>query len=160
VVLQVPRDPLPHAAAGNDAAVHAAPHAGTVRLQCWLPQLGDRVVHSEEGVVLQEFRQGLPNSATDAVAKAAAVGGSAHPSRAAAAAVGAAPVDLIPSSGIPSSSAAELRLQCWLLELGCWLVCGQEGLLLQAQWQGVPDEHWMLHDIGTVRLLSWIRELA
>jgi len=77
-----------------------------------------------------------------------------------------------PSSWLPAYSATSgdadratetcrpLQLRGWLRELDGWVVCGQEGMVLQSAWQGLPPcSGRVCNHIFALRLRCWVCEL-
>jgi hypothetical protein len=53
-----------------------------------------------------------------------------------------------------------LQLRRWLRELDGWVVCGQEGVVLQGAWQGLPPcGRRLWNRIFALRLRCWVRKL-
>merc|ERR1712154_596903 len=62
-----------------------------------------------------------------------------------------------------AGSGRPLQLPRWLRKLAGRLVRGQEGMVLQSPWQGLPKPgRWMYHfwdDLASFRLRRWVRKL-
>merc|ERR1712154_730363 len=53
-----------------------------------------------------------------------------------------------------------VQLRRWFCKLGGWLVSGEEGVVLQNPWEGMPWSSWWLRNIRTLRLRCWFCQLG
>merc|ERR1712080_642938 len=64
------------------------------------------------------------------------------------------------STDRPTAPSRSLQLLGWVRKLAGGLVCGQEGVVLQSAWKGLPNPgRWVRDLIRAIRLRCWFRQL-
>merc|ERR1712107_664017 len=91
---------------------------------------------SQEGMVLQGPPQGLPTNSPTSHCAATNLRATTSP------------------------TSRPLQLCRWIRQLAGWMVCWQEGLVLQDAWERMSWTDWMCHNIQAIRLSRWICQLA
>jgi len=70
--------------------------------------------------------------------------------------------DLAASAANRSSEARRpIQLRRWFRELAGWMVCPEEGMVLQGSWEGLPQpgRRWMYDIVRAIRLQCRVRKL-